>query len=80
MNTALQLYDGQLSLITTPIPKVSNPKEVVVSVSHSGVCGTDVHIMDGEFPAAKKIVMGHEFVGIVNEIGKAVDHVKVGDR
>ena len=80
MNTAVQLFEGQLSLITTPIPKVSDPNDIVIKVSHCGVCGTDLHIVAGEFPAAKKLIMGHEFAGVVSEIGSAVHHVRVGDR
>ena len=80
MNSAVQLYDGQLSLITTPIPKVKDPADVVVQVKCCGVCGTDLHIIKGEFPAAKKLILGHEFAGVVSEVGSAVSHVKVGDR
>lgn len=50
MNTAVQLWDGQLSVIATPIPHVSAPNEVLVKVAFSGVCGTDLHILAGEFP------------------------------
>lgn len=80
MNTSVQLYDGQLSLITTPMPKVSDPLDVVVQVKCCGVCGTDLHIIKGEFPAAKKLILGHEFAGVVSQAGDAVTHVKVGDR
>eukprot|EP00794_Sanderia_malayensis_P012179 gene12179-13436_t len=80
MNTAVQLYDGSLSLITTPIPKLSNANDVAIQVKCCGVCGTDLHIIKGEFPAAKKLILGHEFAGVVSEVGEAVTHVKVGDR
>ena len=67
MNTAVQLWDGQLSVITTPIPHVSTPNEVLVKVAFSGVCGTDLHILAGEFPSAKCVILGHEFAGVVTE-------------
>ncbi len=80
MNNAVQLYDGNLSLITMPIPKISNSQDVLIQVKCCGVCGTDLHIIKGEFPAAKKLILGHEFAGVVSEVGEAVTHVKVGDR
>ena len=62
------------------MPKISNPKDVIIRVTHSGVCGTDLSIIAGRFPAAAKLIQGHEFSGIVHEIGGAVKHLKVGDR
>lgn len=80
MNTAVQLWDGQLSLITTPIPHVATPNEVLVKVAFSGICGTDLHILAGEFPSSKCVILGHEFAGVVSEIGSAVKGISVGDR
>lgn len=80
MNTAVQLWDGQLSLISTPVPHVSSPDEVLVKVAFSGVCGTDLHILAGEFPSAKCVILGHEFAGVVSEIGTEVKGISVGDR
>ena len=80
MNTAVQLYQGSLSLITTPMPSVNGPNDVLVQIKYCGVCGTDLHIIKGEFPAAEKLILGHEFAGVVAAKGDAVMHVKVGDR
>ena len=80
MNTAVQLWDGQLSVITTPIPHVSSSNEVLVKVAFSGICGTDLHIIAGEFPSAKCVILGHEFAGVVSEIGSQVKGISVGDR
>ena len=80
MNTSVQLYDGELSLITTPMPNATGPNDVVVQVKYCGVCGTDLHIIKGEFPAAEKLILGHEFAGVVATKGASVLHVKVGDR
>ncbi len=77
MNTAVQLYDGNLSLITTPMPKATKPSDVVIQVKCCGVCGTDLHIIKGEFPAANRLIRGHAFAGVVSEIGDTVTHVKV---
>ena len=80
MNTAVQLYQGGLSLITTPMPSVNDPNDVLVQIKYCGVCGTDLHIIKGEFPAAEKLILGHEFAGVVAAKGDSVMHVKVGDR
>ena len=80
MNNAVQLWDNQLSIITTPIPHVSSQNEVLVKVAFSGVCGTDLHILAGDFPSAKCVVLGHEFAGVVSEVGSEVKNVSVGDR
>lgn len=80
MNTAVQNFEGNLTLITKPMPKVSKPNDVIIKVTHSGVCGTDLSIIAGRFPAAKKLIQGHEFSGVVSEIGSKVKHLKIGDR
>ena len=80
MNTALVLNDGDLSLIKKPIPCVQDANDVVVKVSFCGICGTDLSIIAKEFPAASKVVMGHEFAGTVTEVGSNVRHLNVGDR
>ena len=50
-------------------------------MSYSGVCGTDLHILKGEFPVSKSaVVLGHEFCGIADAVGAEVKHVQVGDR
>ncbi|WP_040701400.1 zinc-dependent alcohol dehydrogenase family protein [Nocardia vinacea] len=56
------------------------PGEVVVRVDAVGICGTDVHIADGEFPPTPyPIVPGHEFAGSVVALGTGVDSVRIGD-
>ena len=50
-------------------------------MSYSGVCGTDLHILDGEFLASKSaVILGHEFCGVAEKVGVDVEHVKKGDR
>ncbi|MCS7186195.1 MAG: zinc-dependent alcohol dehydrogenase family protein [Armatimonadetes bacterium] len=62
----------------TPDPKPED-SEVVIAVKACGVCGTDLHIFDGDFPANFPLIPGHEFAGEVVEVGKSVKSVKVGD-
>ena len=56
------------------------PGEVLIKVRASGICGTDVHILEGGFPGAYPLIPGHEFCGEVVEVGRAVTRVKVGDK
>ncbi|MFA4015313.1 MAG: hypothetical protein RUDDFDWM_000393 [Candidatus Fervidibacterota bacterium] len=66
------------------ITDVEQPKadegDVIVKVMACGVCGTDLHIYEGEFIASYPIVMGHEFCGVVVEVGEGVSHISVGER
>lgn len=53
--------------------------EVLVAIRHCGLCHSDLSIVDGAFPAAMPIVVGHEAAGVVEEVGPGVDHLAVGD-
>jgi len=66
----------------TEIPDpVAGPDEVVVQVAACGICGTDVHVIEGDFPPTKyPLVIGHEFGGTIVEVGKNVTGLKVGQR
>jgi len=54
--------------------------EVLLAVQACGVCGTDVHIVDGEYPASADIALGHEYVGVVVDVGAGVRDLAPGDR
>ncbi|CAG0924486.1 unnamed protein product, partial [Notodromas monacha] len=69
------------TLTQKPVPRELAPNEVLVKVSATGICGTDLHGMKGEFPLKKGgVVMGHEISGVVISVGTKVNHVKPGDR
>lgn len=68
-----------ISVERVPDPTCA-PDEVVVQVSRCGICGTDVHIYRNEYMSAFPVIPGHEFGGVIVEIGKAVTDFKVGDR
>jgi 2-desacetyl-2-hydroxyethyl bacteriochlorophyllide A dehydrogenase len=71
---------GSFAVTSVPDPMVG-PVEVVVQVAACGICGTDLHIVDGEFPPTPyPIVPGHEAAGTVVAVGAQVTNVRVGDR
>lgn len=63
--------------VAKPVP---GRDEVVIQVHASGICGTDLHIYQGDYKGTYPIVPGHEFSGVVTEVGPEVRNFKVGDR
>ncbi|XP_046683523.1 D-arabinitol dehydrogenase 1-like isoform X3 [Homalodisca vitripennis] len=75
------LKKKQVSLTKTEMPTAVESRDVVVKVKYAGVCGTDLHLMDGKFPCADwPFILGHELCGVVHSVGSKVKHVKQGDR
>ncbi|MEA2593966.1 MAG: hypothetical protein QOF01_435 [Thermomicrobiales bacterium] len=71
---------GDVRVETVPDPE-AGPKDVLIRVGACGICGTDIHIIDGEFPPTRyPIIIGHEFGGTVVAVGDDVVGFKVGDR
>lgn len=66
--------------VTTVDDPACGPREVVVQVAACGLCGTDLHILQGEFAPTLPVVPGHEFAGTIVEIGSQVNELSVGDR
>ncbi|MED3624754.1 zinc-binding dehydrogenase [Neobacillus thermocopriae] len=72
-------YDN-MSLVDIPEPKAIDDL-VKIKVAYTGICGSDIHTFKGEYSnPTLPVVLGHEFSGVVVEVGKDVKHVKVGDR
>ncbi|MGB3759522.1 MAG: zinc-dependent alcohol dehydrogenase [Rivularia sp. (in: cyanobacteria)] len=66
---------------TVPDPKIINPRDAIVKITSTAICGSDLHLYDGYIPTMEKgDILGHEFMGEVIELGSAVKNVKVGDR
>jgi threonine dehydrogenase-like Zn-dependent dehydrogenase len=64
-----------------PDPKILNPRDAIVRITSTAICGSDLHLYDGYIPGMiKGDILGHEFMGEVVEIGPEVKKVKVGDR
>lgn len=80
MRSARIKFPHSIEIFEQSLPAPS-ADEVQVIVDLAGVCATDVHIFEGEFPKAKfPLVIGHEFTGIVGLVGKEVLELKAGDR
>ena len=75
------LYDAprSYSLTDVPTPDVG-PGEVRIKIEQIGVCGTDLHIHNGDFGAVFPLIPGHELVGVVDELGEGVDRFTVGEQ
>ncbi|MGM8214825.1 zinc-dependent alcohol dehydrogenase [Bacillaceae bacterium W0354] len=61
-------------------PKIENPDDIIVRITSTAICGSDLHIYLGSLPTHKDYVIGHEPMGIVEEVGPDVEKVKKGDR
>lgn len=72
---------GKMEVETVPDPKILNPRDSIIQISSTCICGSDLHLYDGFIPSVKHgDIMGHEFMGTVVETGSAVGNLKVGDR
>lgn len=78
MRAAIIESIGKVSVETVPDP-APGPRDVVVAVKACGLCGTDLHILQGEFAPALPIIPGHEFAGEIVETGSEVTELAVGD-
>ncbi len=64
-----------------PDPQLLNPRDAIIQVSSTAICGSDLHLYDGYVPAMKPgDILGHEFMGTVMEVGEQVSNLRVGDR
>ncbi len=81
MKAGILYGDREIRMGDAPEPEI-RPDEVLVAPACAGVCGTDLHIYRGEFHERVKFpaILGHEFGGVVEQTGKAVTGIRVGDR
>ena len=77
MNVATWRGGAQFSLDEAPEP-VAKPGHVVIDVQAAGICGTDIHATQGLFPWSPPLVLGHEYTGIVRDVGRGVNKRLVG--
>jgi threonine dehydrogenase-like Zn-dependent dehydrogenase len=79
MKAAVFVAPGRIVLEEKPMPQVG-PHDALLQVTTTTICGTDIHILNGEYPVAPGLTIGHEPVGVIAELGSAVTGYKVGQR
>lgn len=72
---------GDVRLEDVPDPKIQEPTDAVVRITTSAICGTDLHFVRGTMPGVEEgTILGHEAVGVVEEVGRGVRNFREGDR
>ncbi|NOU29282.1 MAG: glutathione-dependent formaldehyde dehydrogenase [Polyangiaceae bacterium] len=72
---------GDVRIDTVPDPQIQDPRDIIVKITTSGICGSDLHLFDGFMPTMESgDILGHEPMGVVVEVGSAITNLRVGDR
>ena len=79
MKAAIFVEPNRIVLDDKPIPEVG-PLDALLRVTTTTICGTDVHILKGEYPVARGLTIGHEPVGVIEKLGSAVSGYREGQR
>ncbi|BAL97297.1 NAD(P)-dependent alcohol dehydrogenase [Rubrivivax gelatinosus] len=79
MKAAVFVEKGRIELREKPIPEVG-PNDALLRITTTTICGTDVHILKGEYPVAPGLTVGHEPVGVIEKLGSAVVGYQEGQR
>jgi threonine dehydrogenase-like Zn-dependent dehydrogenase len=79
MKAAIFVEPGRIVLDEKPIPAVG-PNDALIKVTTTTICGTDIHILKGEYPVARRLTVGHEPVGVIEKLGAAVTGYREGQR
>src|SRR5690625_5913325 len=76
------VYKGPFEVAVEEVddPKIQDPTDVIVRITSTAICGSDLHMYEGRTDAEPGITFGHENMGIVEEVGEGVHVVKKGDR
>jgi isopropanol dehydrogenase (NADP+) len=79
MKAAVFVDKNRIEVVDKPIPDVG-PNDALIRITTTTICGTDVHILKGEYPVAKGLTIGHEPVGVIEKLGSAVQGYTEGQR
>jgi len=79
MKATIFVEPGRIALDEKPVPDVG-PNDALVRITTTTICGTDVHIVKGEYPVAKGLTIGHEPVGVIEKLGANVSGYQEGQR
>ena len=81
MKAVCWMGKSDVQTLTVPDPKIVNPHDAILRVTRTAICGSDLHLYDGYIPTMEAgDILGHEFMGIVEEVGSEVKNLKRGDR
>src|SRR5438128_391841 len=80
MKAAVFHSPGNVQYDTVDDPGIQSPRDAIIKVTATAICGSDLHIYSGGFPQPRPMVLGHEFMGIVEETGSEVTNLQKGDR
>ena len=80
MKAAVIHGPGIIKYDTVDDPKLKDARDIILKVTATAICGSDLHIYSGGVPQVRPMTLGHEFMGIVEEVGTAVKNLKMGDR
>ncbi len=80
MKAAVFHRPGKIQVDTVDDPQIENDRDVILKVTSTAICGSDLHILSGAIPQASNMIIGHEFMGIVEEVGASITNLKRGDR
>lgn len=79
MKAAQFIEPGRIVLDDKPVPDIG-PNDALIRITTTTICGTDIHILKGEYPVAKGLTIGHEPVGVIEKLGSNVDGYSEGQR
>jgi alcohol dehydrogenase len=79
MKAAVFVEPGRIVIDDKPVPDIG-PLDALVRITTTTICGTDVHILKGEYPVERGLTIGHEPVGVIEKLGSAVEGYSEGQR
>jgi threonine dehydrogenase-like Zn-dependent dehydrogenase len=79
LSTSVEKDDIRVGQV--PDPRILNPRDAIIRVTTSAICGSDLHLLNGFIPTMRRgDILGHEFMGEVVEVGRVVSNLRNGDR
>src|SRR4051812_42764218 len=80
MKAAVIHGPGRVTCDSVADPELKSADDIILKVTATAICGSDLHIYSGGIPQPRPMVLGHEFMGIVEDLGSNVTQLKKGDR